>query len=336
MQPIYLTGHSRPVHKVLYNFDGDLLFSCSDDKTVCMYNTDMLDRVGLFQINDSCKSIDVTQDSKLLFATATTQGIKVFNCQNGDLVAEMAMPGIYTKKVCLSYSNDKFCVIYEDSRRENWIRVFTVKDTLEYGINPKGCCAHIYQIKAPKDHGINDCKWGQLDKTVYYCTDKGSLLRYDLEEDAMVMRRDVNKNEIFSLTMTPDFTMLLTASRDGSSKLLHPETMDEIRTFDFKYPCRNAVVSPLYDAENNQKFHVLLCGGQDAKDVTTTGADKGGFEMDLFNIIYNEKLAAIKGHFGTVHSVAFHPDGQSFASGSEDGYVHYHRFLPEYFTKRFE
>ena len=81
---------------------------------------------------------------------------------------------------------------------------------------------------------------------------------------------------------------------------------------------------------------MLLCGGQDAKDVTTTGATKGGFEMKLFNIIYNEELAGIKGHFGTVHSVAFHPDGQSFASGSEDGYVHYHRMLPEYFTKRFE
>ena len=58
--------------------------------------------------------------------------------------------------------------------------------------------------------------------------------------------------------------------------------------------------------------------------------------MKLFNIIYNDVLATIKGHFGTVHSVAFHPDGHSFASGAEDGYVHYHRMLPEYFTKRFE
>lgn len=48
MQPIYLSGHLRPVQKVMFNFDGDLLFTCSDDKTVCMYNTHMLDRVGLF------------------------------------------------------------------------------------------------------------------------------------------------------------------------------------------------------------------------------------------------------------------------------------------------
>lgn len=335
MQPIYLTGHSRPVHKVMFNFDGDLLFSCSDDKSVCMYSSDLLERVGLFQINDSCKSIDVTKDSKLLFATATTQGIKIFDCTNGDLLAEMEMPGIQTKKVELSYSNTQFMVVYEDAKRDNYVRVFSVKAALAHGVK-KGSCEPTIQIKAPKDHGINDVKWGALDQSVYYCTDKGSLLRYDLDEETVIMRRDVNKHEIFSMTLTRDFTMLFTSSRDGTCKLVHPETFDEIRSFNFKFPCRNAAVSPLYEEEENQKFHLLLCGGQDAKDVTTTGAEKGGFEMNLFNIIYNEKLAGIKGHFGTVHSVAFHPDGQSFASGSEDGYVHYHRFLPEYFTKRFE
>jgi translation initiation factor 3 subunit I len=226
-------------------------------------------------------------------------------------------------------------VIYEDNKRESYIRIFNVKDTLEHG-KKEGCCDYVAQIKAPKDHGINDAKWGPLDNSIYYCTDKGRLLKYDLEDESVVMIRDVNRHEIFTLTFTRDFCMLFTSSRDGTSKLLNPDTFEEIRSFDFKFPCRHAAISPLYDAEENQKFHVLLCGGQDAKDVTTTGAEKGGFEMNLFNIIYNEKLAGIKGHFGTVHSVAFHPDGQSFASGSEDGYVHYHRMLPEYFTKRFE
>lgn len=277
----------------------------------------------------------MTKDSKLLFATATTKGVKVYDSGNGDLLAEMAMPGILTKKVELSYSDKQFMVVYEDIKRESFIRIFNVKDTLEHG-KKDGCCEYVHQIKAPKDHVINDVKWGPLDETVYYCTDKGRLLRYDLDEECLTKVQDVNKHEIFSLTFTKDFVMLFTCSRDGTCKLLNSETFDEIRSFDFKYPCRNATVSPLYDADDNQKFHVLLCGGQDAKDVATTAGEKGGFEMNLFNIIYNEKLAGIKGHFGTVHSVAFHPDGQSFASGSEDGYVHYHRMVPEYFTKRFE
>jgi WD40 repeat protein len=54
------------------------------------------------------------------------------------------------------------------------------------------------------------------------------------------------------------------------------------------------------------------------------------------SIIYNETLGEITGHFGTVHTLAFSPDGFTFASGSEDGYVHFHKLLPEYFTKKFE
>jgi len=56
----------------------------------------------------------------------------------------------------------------------------------------------------------------------------------------------------------------------------------------------------------------------------------------MFNLIFNEKLAEISGHFGPVHCVSFSPDGHAFASAAEEGYVHYHRFPPEYFTKKFE
>ena len=337
MQPIYLTGHSRPVQNVQFNYDGDLLFTCSDDKTVCMFNTKMLERVGLFQIHDSCKSIAVTKDSKMLFATATTKGIKVFDTQNGDLLAEMKMPGIYTKQVELSYSDKQFTVVYETSQRETFIRVYNVSDVLAWGKrDPNGSCEPALEFKGPKDHGVNCVRWGPLDETIYSCTDKGRVLRYSLAEKRVIDAKDVHRKEIFSMTFSPDFVMLFTCSRDGTCKLVDPETFDEKRSFEFQFPCRNAAISPLYMAQEHQKFHVLLCGGQDAKDVTTTDQKKGGFEMRLFNIIYNEELASIKGHFGTVHSVAFHPDGQSFASGSEDGYVHYHRMLPEYFTKKFE
>jgi hypothetical protein len=63
------------------------------------------------------------------------------------------------------------------------------------------------------------------------------------------------------MTLTKDFCMLFTCSRDGSCKLLHPNTFEEMRNYDFEFPCRNAAISPLYEADDNQKFHVLLCGG---------------------------------------------------------------------------
>lgn len=89
MQPIYLTGHSRPVRKVLYNYDGDLLFTCSDDGNVCMYNTFDLSRIGVFNIKEACKSIDVSKDSKWLLAGATTFGIFIYQVIDGTLVEKV-------------------------------------------------------------------------------------------------------------------------------------------------------------------------------------------------------------------------------------------------------
>lgn len=97
----------------------------------------------------------------------------------------------------------------------------------------------------------------------------------------------MHKNEIFSFTLTYDFTMLITCSRDGTAKLLNPRTLEVVRDFAFGKPCRAASICPLYDAPENQKFHVLLAGGQDARDVTTTKATEGGFEIKLMNIIHN-------------------------------------------------
>jgi WD40 repeat protein len=96
MQPIYLAGHSRPVRKVLYNYDGDLLFTCSDDGTVCMYKTYDCQRIGIFTVKEAVKSFDVTKDSKYLIAVATTFGACIYNVSTGALINKVKVPGIRT------------------------------------------------------------------------------------------------------------------------------------------------------------------------------------------------------------------------------------------------
>jgi len=195
-----------------------------------------------------------------LFATATTKGVKIFDVKNGDLLSEININSLQTKQVEISYSDKQFVVLYEDKGRESFVKVFNTKDAIEHG-KKDSQCDYVTLIKGPKDHGINNVKWGPLDKSLFYCTDKGRLLKYDLEESSVVKAGDVHRNEIFTMTFSRDFTMLFTCSRDGSCKLLNPDTFDVIRSLNFTFPCRNSAISPLYDAEDNQKFHVLLCGG---------------------------------------------------------------------------
>ena len=97
MQPVYLTGHSRPVNQVKHNHDGDLLFTCSDDGTICKYDTFQLIRTGVFKVNEACRSIDITKDSKHLIVAATTVGLQIYDVQSGDRLANVQVPGVYSK-----------------------------------------------------------------------------------------------------------------------------------------------------------------------------------------------------------------------------------------------
>jgi hypothetical protein len=79
-------------------------------------------------------------------------------------------------------------------------------------------------------------------------TDKGHFLIHDIENEKVLVQEEVHKSEIFSFTVTYDHTMLITCSRDGMAKLLHPKTLQPVRVFDFGRPCRNAAISPLFDS----------------------------------------------------------------------------------------
>ena len=76
---------------------------------------------------------------------------------------------------------------------------------------------------------------------------------------------------------------------------------------------------------------VVVGGGQSADKVTTTAGRAGKFQAVFFHKIYETEVGSVRGHFGPINSLMFNPDGRSFTSGGEDGYVRIHHFDPEYF-----
>lgn len=85
--------------------------------------------------------------------------------------------------------------------------------------------------------------------------------------------------------------------------------------------------------EDTDKYHIIISGGQDPRDVTGTKEHEGKFESKLFHVIYEEEMAQIRGHFGPVHSLKISPDGRSFVTASEDGTVRLQRFPLDYLEK---
>ena len=44
--------------------------------------------------------------------------------------------------------------------------------------------------------------------------------------------------------------------------------------------------------------------------MTTTSARGGTFDSRFFHLVFEEEFGRVKGHFGPINSVAFHPDGK--------------------------
>ena len=71
--------------------------------------------------------------------------------------------------------------------------------------------------------------------------------------------------------------------------------------------CLQQINSRLFDVCGMQ---VVLGGGQEAMDVTTTSTRVGKFDARFFHTVFEEEMGRVKGHFGPINSTAFHPDGK--------------------------
>ncbi|TYI80762.1 hypothetical protein E1A91_D05G109200v1 [Gossypium mustelinum] len=182
-------------------------------------------------------------------------------------------------------------------------------------------------IKGPQGR-INRAVWGPLNRTIVSAGEDAVIRIWDSETGKLLREADKesgHKKTITSLTKSADGSHFLTGSLDKSAKLWDTRSLTLIKTYVTERPVNAVAMSPLLD-------HVVLGGGQDASAVTTTDHRAGKFEAKFFDKILQEEIGGVKGHFGPINALAFNPDGKSFSSGGEDGYVRLHHFDPDYFN----
>jgi translation initiation factor 3 subunit I len=172
--------------------------------------------------------------------------------------------------------------------------------------------------------------WTCLDKYIITGHVDGTICQWDWKANRKVHSAPSHDDVLTDLQFSPDRTYFITASKDKSSKILDAMTLEEKKLFTTDTPLNSAALTPKF-----QEF-VILGGGQDAMNVTTTSARAGKFESRFYHKILQEEVGRVRGHFGPINTIAVHPDGKSFSSGGEDGYVRVHHFDPDYFTFKLE
>ncbi|XP_031640891.1 eukaryotic translation initiation factor 3 subunit I [Contarinia nasturtii] len=319
MKPIVLHGHDRALTQIKYNREGDLIFSSSKDQKPNVWFSVNGERLGTFNGHiGAVWCIDVDWTSTKVITGSGDMSAKLWDCETGkDLATIKCNSSVRTSN--FSYAGTQAAYSTDSSNKQVSNLVIIDVRCIDASTST---AEPILRIPFPQSK-ITAALWANLDQNIITGHENGTISLYDLrmaKELNSVRDHTANIND---MQLSKDGTMFVTASKDTSSKLFDSDNLVCLKTYKTERPVNSAAISPIYD-------HVILGGGQDAMEVTTTSTRSGKFDSRFFHLIYEEEFARVKGHFGPINSLAIHPDGRSYATGGEDGYIRVQSFDSSY------
>ncbi|KAI7866713.1 WD40-repeat-containing domain protein [Spinellus fusiger] len=327
MRPILLQGHTRSLTQIKYNREGDLLFSVSKDKNVNVWYSHNGERLGTYSGHQgSVWTVDVNSTSTMIVTGAADNTAKLWNTQTGRCLKTWEFK---TAVKHVEFNEDDtmvLCVTEERMGFSGTVTVLAVNPQLDAAQSDERI-ATIINTDGPKAVVAG---WGYLNKYIISGHVDGSIVQWDWKTNEKILSIQPHSDILTDIQFSTDRTYFITASKDKTAQIFESDSLTLKKTYTTDTPLNSACFTPKY-----QEF-VIVGGGQDAMSVTTTSARAGKFESRFYHKILEEEVGRVRGHFGPINTIAVHPDGKSYSSGGEDGYVRVHHFDPDYFKFKIE
>jgi len=324
MKPISLHGHERSITQIVYNREGDLLFSSAKDQNPNVWYSINGERLGTYDGHGGAVwCIDVDWETKNFLSGAADNTIRLWDVCTGKMTDRIDTRSA-VRTCAFSYSGNM--VAYSTDRAMGQQCVINIVDVRTFSNQEKVIMSLPIPAKGPK---VTSLIWNGLDDLIVTGHDNGDIVQWDVKTHQKVKISSEHQKAISDLQLSSDRTMFISASKDTTAKLWDMDQLEDKKTYKTERPVNSAAISP-------NKDHVVLGGGQEAMDVTTTSTKIGKFDARFFHLIFEEEFAKVKGHFGPINSLRFHPDGKSYASGGEDGYVRINYFDNDYHAFKFD
>jgi translation initiation factor 3 subunit I len=324
MRPILLKGHERSITLVKYNYDGDLLFTASKDHIPSLWRSETGERIGTYNGHKgTIWDLDVDRFSTRVLTASADATCNLWECETGDLIETFTHRGP-VRGVAWAEGGDMFATIsdpFVDHPAQ--ISVYDApKNETTYCTVPR---VEIPLPKSPEGKHVKPThiEWLNINEALFVTFDNGAIRLYDPESGEEWEEFFPHEKKINRVQFNRDKTLFITSSADFTAKLYDVVDLTHLKTYQTDRPVNDAVLSEVKD-------HILLGGGQEAMSVTTTAGKVGKFETRFFHLVYETEFGTVKGHFGPINALAIHPNGTSYASGAEDGYVRLHFFDKSY------
>jgi len=323
IRPIMVKGHERPLTMVKYNREGDLLFTCAKDHTPCVFYSDNGERIGTYKGHcGTVWCIDINFSCDKLLTGSADNSVKLWEVQTGECLHTWKHTGS-VRDVGFAMGDKEFLSVL-DNIMGNVPTIFVWDLELHNLANHPDCPKTTILGHKSK---IIRALWGPLNKHIYAAGDDAVIRLWDPKTEKLHLSSElVHGKRITDMQFSEDKCLLVTSCADHWVRLFDARTLQLLKAFNTERNINSAAISPRSDCP-----YVIAGGGQDAMAVTTTSSKQGKFEISFYDHCFGDELGSIGGHFGPVNTISFSPDGRSFASGGEDGYVRINHLDQAYF-----
>lgn len=302
-----------------------MLFSAAKDTVPNVWYSLNGERLGTFHGHvGAVWCIDVDWTSTRLLSGGGDSTLKLWDVETGKEIGDISTNS--SVRACLFSYSGNMAVYATDKAMKHPCEIFVI----DVRTANEGFTSQDPILRLPIKTGrVSSILWDNLDECLFTGHESGEIIKWDLKAGKQLESIKEHDNLINDMQWNKQGTMFITASKDHTAKLFDADDLILLKTYKTERPINSAAISPIFE-------HVVLGGGQEAMDVTTTSTRSGKFDSRFFHLVFEEEFGRVKGHFGPINSVAFHPDGKSYSSGGEDGYVRVHTFDSSYLDYNFD
>ncbi|ODV69540.1 WD40 repeat-like protein [Hyphopichia burtonii NRRL Y-1933] len=335
MRPIKLMGHERSLTQVKFNKEGDLIFSVAKDSSASIWYSSNGERLGTLEGHmGTIWSIDVDSNSTLAATGSADMTIKLWQVSNGECVYTFDMP-TPVRRIAFSPDNKKLLAVTDQVMGQ--IGTITVLNINNEELSNQSSEPALI-IKTREDaKKVTIAGWSDNGEYIIAGHEDGYISKYNGKTGEFIQTVQAhgihNEEKVLAVTdiqfAPEDKSYFITASKDKCSTLIDVESFEILKVYKADAPMNTAAITSVKD-------FVILGGGQEARNVTTTAESQGKFEARFYHKIFIDEIGRVKGHFGPLNTIAVHPEGTGYASGGEDGFIRLHFFDKSYFDFEFD
>ncbi|ESO88937.1 hypothetical protein LOTGIDRAFT_182822 [Lottia gigantea] len=282
--PLTCSGHTRPVVHLAFSeitpFGYFSISACKDGKPM-LRQGDTGDWIGTFEGHKGAVwGATLNRDASRAATGAADFSAKLWDAESGEEL--YTFPHKHIVKTVNFSSTSKQLLTGSQAK------LCKIFDLEKYDAEPTVLSGHTGNVRA--------ALFTPDDKKFISISDDKTVRIWDAH----------NHNEISKIDL-PAIPSSLELTRNGkiflvtygsTTSFYNTDTFEQIKTFDAPTQINSSSLHPTKD--------IYVSGGED-------------FKMYKFDYVSGDEIESFKGHFGPVHCVRFSPDGEIYASGSEDG-----------------